>query len=233
MLTAIIIDDEKNLRENIRLILQNYCTGIEVVDEADSAIAGAGLIAKHRPDVIFLDIEMPGGSGLTLLDNFAETGAKVVLVTAHKNYMQKAFKANVFDYLVKPVDITELQETVERIRNQMSISAAQSSKVGIPSTNGVMYIEKDDLLYIQAQGSYSEVHLHEKESFLVSKNLKHFEKLLLDDQFLRIHRSSLINLRHVREFSRLDGGIVIMSNDQTLPVTKEKRDLLLLKMAEQ
>ncbi|MFT6246807.1 MAG: two-component system LytT family response regulator [Salibacteraceae bacterium] len=227
MLKAIIIDDESNQRENLRMILEGHCSGIEVVAEGKSALEGAGLILKHSPDVIFLDVEMPGGSGLDLLQSLEKVDAKVILVTAHANHMQEAFKVNVFDYIIKPIDIEEIIGTVDRVVSSTEILKTDSLKVALPSSNGLIFVNKEDILFIKAQGSYSEVQFKSGKSLLISKNLKFFESIITDKAFLRIHRSCIINLFHVAEFSKSDGGLVILSNGIEFPVGKDQRDVLL------
>jgi two-component system LytT family response regulator len=227
MLKAIIVDDESNQRENLRMILEGHCSGVEVVAEGKSALEGAGLIMKHSPDVIFLDVEMPGGTGLDLLQSLEKVDAKVILVTAHANHMQEAFKVNVFDYIIKPIDIEEMIDTVDRIVNSSETLKTGSVKVGLPSSNGLIYVNKEDIVFIKAQGSYSEVQFKSGKPLMISKNLKFFESIIKDKAFLRIHRSCIINLLHVAEFSKMDGGLVILSNGQEFPVSKDQRDVLL------
>ncbi|MFT6921994.1 MAG: two-component system LytT family response regulator [Crocinitomicaceae bacterium] len=227
MLKAIIVDDESNQRENLRMILEGHCSGIEVVAEGKSALEGAGLIMKHNPDVIFLDVEMPGGTGLDLLQSLENVDAKVILVTAHANHMQEAFKVNVFDYIIKPIDIEEMIDTVDRIVSSTEVLTTESVKVALPSSNGLTFVNKEEILFIKAQGSYSEVQLKSGKSLLISKNLKFFESIITDKAFLRIHRSCIINLFHVAEFSKSDGGLVILSNGMEFPVGKDQRDVLL------
>ncbi len=227
MLKAIIIDDELNQRENIRLILEDYCSGIKVVGEGSSALEGASLLNKLNPDVIFLDIQMPGGTGLDLLKALYKIDPHVVLVTAHINYMKEAFKVNVFDYLVKPIDINELNNTVNRLHAIKQKHDTTSKKISLPSSTGYTYLEKDDIEYISANGSYSEVKCISGQKLLISKNLKHIESILSDTQFLRVHRSSIINTNHVREFSRSNGGIVVMKSGHETQVSADKRTVLL------
>ena len=233
ILRTIIIDDEPNQRENIRLILEKHCTNIKIIAEGKSALEGAALVAKLDPDVVFLDIEMPGGTGLDLLKSYEDMDAQVVLVTAHENYMHDAFKVNVFDYLVKPIDIDEMIETVKRLHASARKEATQTRKIGLPSSNGLVYIEKEKIVFVGAQGSYSEVHFSSGEKMLISKNLKYFESILDEKTFMRIHRSSIANISHVKEFSRSEGGIVILSGGHEIQVSADRRDRLLEKLAEQ
>lgn len=230
LLQAVIIDDEPNHRENIRLILENYCEGVEIIAEGSSAIQGAALLAEHHPDVIFLDIEMPGGTGFDLIQAFEKIDAKIVLVTGHTGRMLDAFKVNVFDYIVKPIDIEEIQETVNRLKAAKSGDTSGTRKIGLPSSTGLIFIEKEGIEYIGANGSYAEVVLTSKKKVLVSKNLKYIDSLLMDNNFIRIHRSSIVNILHIKEFSRSEGGIVILSSGNELQVSPDKREELLEKL---
>jgi two-component system LytT family response regulator len=227
MLRAIIIDDESNQRENIRLILEKHCAGVDVIAEGASAMEGISLLHKLSPDVMFLDVQMPGGTGLELLKTLDNLETKVVLVTAHSNHMQEAFKVRVFDYLIKPIDIHEMLDTVKRLQEIKSKETEGTRKVGLPSSTGYIYLEKEDIEYISANGSYSEVQCTSGQKLMISKNLKYLESILNDDQFIRVHRSSIINVRHVREFSRSEGGIVILTSGHETQVSSDKRALLL------
>lgn len=233
VLRAIIIDDESNQRGNIKMILEDHCTGVEVIAEGKSAIEGAALINKHNPDVVFLDVQMPGGTGFDLLDGIGKVDAEIILITAYTDYMQKAFKFNAFDYLVKPIDIDEMIKTVDRLKESRLPMSSGSLKISLPSTTGLVYVEKDKITVIRAQGSYSEVQLDDSKSLLISRNLKFFESLLGGENFMRVHRSSIINLSHVTEFSRSEGGLVVLSNGDSVPVANDNKDELLDKLANQ
>lgn len=231
-LRTIIIDDEKHQRENIRMILNNHCSGIEVVAEGGSALEGMALLVKHNPDVIFLDVEMPGGTGFDLLNSIEILAAEVIFITAYGNHMQKAFKVNAFDYLVKPIDIEELITTVNRLKASKNRMNDAGHKISLPSSNGIIYIEKEDILYVRAQGSYAEVKLNSGKIILVSKNLKYIEALLPKEIFMRIHRSTLININEVKEFSRSEGGIVILDSGEGFNVSADCKDELLSRLAD-
>lgn len=232
ILRTVIIDDEPNQRENIRLILENHCENVKIIAEGKSAIEGAALVAKLNPAVLFLDIEMPGGTGLDLLKSYENMDTQVVLVTAHESYMHDAFKVNVFDYLVKPIDIDEMIDTVNRLHESARKEAIQTQKIGLPSSNGLVYVKKENIVFVSAQGSYSEVHFSSGEKMLISKNLKYFESILDENTFMRIHRSSIVHISHIKEFSRSEGGIVILSDGHEIQVSADKRERLLEKLAE-
>ena len=231
-LRTIIIDDEKHQRENIRMIINNHCSDVEVVAEGSSALEGMALLVKHNPDVIFLDVEMPGGTGFDLLNSIETLEAEVIFVTAYGNHMQKAFKVNAFDYLVKPIDIEELMSTIERVKKLKIRPNETGSKISLPGSNGIIYIEKKEILLAKAQGSYAEIKLSSDKNLIISKNLKHIESLLVEDNFMRIHRSTLINLTCVKEFSRAEGGLVILNSGEEFHISPDCKDELLSRLAD-
>lgn len=221
------------------MILENYCENVEVVGEAESAVKGAVMITKLNPDLIFSDIEMPGGNGFSLLEALESVKAKIVLVTAHANYMKKAFKFNVFDYLVKPIDIEEFQNTIERVRKSIESEVpseqveidSESTKMALPTSTGRLYIDYSEIVQISAQGSYSDVKLQSGKLILVSKNLKYFESAMNKRTFMRIHRSCIVNLTFIREFSKSERGKVILTNNDELPVSNENKEELLERLS--
>ena len=230
MLRAVIIDDEENQRENLRMILEQHCGGITVVADANNAISGAAVIAKHDPDVVFLDIQMPGGTGFDLMENLGQIEAKIVLVTAHEDHMRKAFKFNVFDYIVKPVDFNEVRAAVLRLSEGVKPGNTDSKKVALSTSTGVIFLEKQRIVFVKAEGSYTTIQLDDSKKITVSKNLKNIEQLLSDDQFMRVHRSYLINLVHVEEVTRTDGGFVKLGSEYEVPLSPDKKELLFQKM---
>ena len=230
MLKALIIDDEINQRENLRIILENHCDGISVIGEANNVIKGAALISKEDADVIFLDIQMPGGTGFDLMENLGTIDAKIVLVTAYDDYMRKAFKFNVFDYIVKPIDISEVKETVIRLKESTTESESNGSKISLPSSNGIRFIEKDQIVCIKAEGSYTTLILKDDQKVVVSRNLKFVESNLGSPSFLRVHRSFIINLNYVEELVKSDGGFVKLINNIEVPIAPSMRDELIQRM---
>jgi len=227
MLRAIIIDDELNQRENLQIILENHCEGVLVVGKAENVIKGASLIGELEADVVFLDVQMPGGTGFDLLENIGNHSCRFVLVTAHKEYMQKAFKFNVFDYILKPVDIQEVKDTIQRLKTDIpaeSKSSSQSHKLVLPSSNGTQFIDKDQIICVKAEGSYAELTLRSRSTILVSKNLKFVSEQLGEEQFMRVHRSYLANLYYVEELVRSEGGFLLMKDGVEVPISPDRRE---------
>ncbi len=234
MLRAIIIDDELNQRENLQIILENHCEGVKVIGQAENVIKGASLIGKLEADVVFLDVQMPGGTGFDLLENLESHSCKFVLVTAHKEYMQKAFKFSVFDYILKPVDIKEVKDTIQRLKAQTktdSKSSSHGNKLVLPSSNGTQFIDKEQIICVKAEGSYAELTLRESTTILVSKNLKFVSEQLGEEHFMRVHRSYLANLYHVEELVRSEGGFLLMKDGIEVPISPDRREEIILRIS--
>jgi two-component system, LytTR family, response regulator len=226
-LTSIIIDDELHGRENLKTIIETYCNEIEVLDTAESASVAKELVLKHKPDVVFLDINMPVTDGFDFLEYFEQRNFMVVIVSAHSDYGVRAVKTQVEDFLLKPVHIKELQQTIEKLielKKERSVSATQDDaiKITLPLSNGFEVVEVDDIIRFEADGCYTKVFLKEDRSLFISKTLKEFEESVPRSNFYRIHKSHLINLNHIKEYSRIDGGFVTLSSGSVIEVSRRK-----------
>ena len=230
-LEAILIDDEADALDNLSFILEKYCEGVKVIASSSDALEGAKLISKHRPDIVFLDVEMPKVSGLDLIEILkGREETKIVLTTAYEKYALKAIKLKVFDYLMKPIEIEELQNTLNKARfalQEEEVSYQVSSKITLPTADGFQIIEISNIIRVEGDGAYSGVHLKNGHNIFVSKNLKEFEGILRSGRFMRIHKSHIINLDHVNSYSRSEGGFVIMSDDSQVFVSRSKKEELL------
>jgi len=236
---AIIIDDEKRARISLSLLLQEYCPEIEVVAECENLPEGVKAIHKYQPDFVLLDIEMPGHSGLELLDFFNEKDITfaIIFTTAYNEYAIQAFKLSAIDYLLKPIVPEELINAISRLqkqKNQQFMALAENinkdsfEKIAVPSGNSFILVKIADILYIKGEGSYSEILLKDKTKHLVSRNLKNFEEILLKDKrFLRTHKSYLVNFDEVIAYNKSDGGWLDMTNGSSIPVSSEKSNLIL------
>ena len=236
---AIIIDDEKRARISLSLLLQEYCPEIEVVAECENLPEGVKAIHKYQPDFVLLDIEMPGHSGLELLDFFNENEITfaIIFTTAYNEYAIQAFKLSAIDYLLKPIVPEELINAINRLQKQKTqqfkalaenINKDSFEKIAVPSGNSFILLKIEDILYIKGEGSYSEILLKDKTKHLVSRNLKNFEEILLKDKrFLRTHKSYLVNFDEVIAYNKSDGGWLDMTNGNSIPVSSEKSNLIL------
>ncbi len=262
MIRAIIIDDEEKSRKLLVNLLDLYCDNVEVLDLADSVESGLRAIKKHQPELIFLDIVMPDGDGFSLLAKLEKINFEVIFTTAYGEYAIKALRENALDYLLKPIDVEELQNSIKRARKKISQRSADIEstvgnklsnllekynhlnihvdKIGIPNQNGLMFISINDIALCKAEGNYTEIYFVDSSTKeVVSKTLKEFEKLLKSYNFLRVHRSYLINLNNIKEYQRVNhsadtegnGGCVVLINGLIVPVSRDRRKLLLSKYA--
>lgn len=243
MIKAIIIDDEPSAVEVIKLMLQKKCAGeVQVVATSNSPAEGIQLIHLMKPDLVFLDIEMPGMSGIELAGQIQHAHTRVIFITAYDAYAINAFKVNAIDYLLKPLDGADLVQAIykvkkdlenreslqlEQLRNLQQLLVGQkehqAGRIGIGMADKIQFVETDNILYCQANGAYTTIYLKDGAKLVASKSLGEFEDQLQPSGFFRIHHSCLINLGLVKEYQRQDGGYVVMSNNVKLEVSQRRR----------
>ena len=223
LLKAIIIDDEEFCQKNLAHILTEHCPEIDIVGYADSAQSALDEIKLKSPDLIFLDINIPGKSGLEVLEEIKERNFSVIVVTGEKEYGIQALKQDVIDYVLKPLDEDELKEAVRKAVFKSHDDKSNDSKEKILFTiqSGFKVLLLDDIIYLEGQDNYTEVNFNGGQ-LLVSKTLKDYENLLNYSNFYRIHKKHLINLNHIKEFSYKDGGFIIMSNEKQLAIARNR-----------
>ena len=239
MLKAIIIDDEAKGRLALRQKIADYCPDISVIAEADNGEEGIFLISHHQPDIVFLDIEMPRMNGFEMLNNLPEKNFQVVFTTAYDQYAIKAIKYAAFDYLLKPVDVEELKTTVDKLSLagnyqtktqaallQQNISHPKKllNKLAIPTLEGLLFFDINDIEYLEAQSNYTSIHFNNKTKITASKTLKEFEELLPEEIFFRPHHSFLINLNCIKRYLKGDGGQVEMQSGAFVDVSRRKKE---------
>jgi two-component system LytT family response regulator len=238
-ITAILIDDELSSLQNLKQKLEEYCPNVRILAIAQKPEEGLLLIRHHKPDVIFLDIEMPKMSGFDLLDELGDHEAEIVFTTAYNHYAIDAVRISAFDYLVKPVSIADLQSAVSRLVSARTASTrerlhvlkesigelkTQDHKIAVPTGEGLEFLLIGDIVRIESSSYYSKVYLTNRPPLLVTRLLKDFEDLLLPYRFFRIHNSHLVNLRYIRKFVRGDGGQVYMDNGDIVDVSRRRKD---------
>lgn len=243
MIKTILIDDESKAIKAMEIALKDYCPDVLVYGTASSAMDGIRLIQKENPDLVFLDIEMPGMSGLELMEHFPERPFEVIFVTAYNQYAVNAFRVSAADYLLKPVNVLHLIQAVKKVSTRISEGKSTkdqinteklrnilAGKIGLPSLEGTEYVSISDIIRIEADGSYSKVFTTDKRLRLVSKNLGLFEESLEGESFFRVHKSHYINLSHMVRFSsQKDSGTVLMDDGSEIPVARSvKNDLAAL-----
>ncbi len=243
MIKAVIIDDTDMARSALRSDLKTYCPQVSVVGEADGVASGLELLTNHKPDLVFLDIRMADGTGFDLLeklDEKAKNSFKIIFTTAYNEYAIKAFKFSATDYLLKPVDPDELVLAVNKCETKAASAApidflldsfkdlqASSKRIALSSTDKIQIVALSEIISCESQRNYTLFFLTENRQILVTKTLKEYEDLLVPLNFQRVHHSHLINLKHLKEFVKIDGGYVIMSDKSQVPVSVRKRDDLL------
>ncbi|NRB46188.1 MAG: response regulator transcription factor [Saprospiraceae bacterium] len=241
MMKALIVDNEEDVIQSLRLLIGQYCSDLEIVGEARSCQAAKLWLQAHEVDVVFLDIELGDGTGLELLQNVPSRDFEVVFITAHSHYAVQAFQFSAIDYLLKPFDPERLQEAVDRARIGIQQSAKlqqlevlvenlQSNKLPrrlvLRDMDNIHLFEVENLLYAVAEGSYTRLFFKEEREWLSSKNLKYFEGVLKHGPFFRTHQSYLVNLNHVLRFERTEGGSLVLRTGQQIPVAVRRQKLL-------
>ena len=240
MLTAIIIDDETSSRNSLRQKLANHCPDILIAGECENGEEGIKMLAQKKPDIIFLDVEMPRMNGFTMLQQLTNKNFEVIFITAYNHYAIQAIKFSALDYLVKPVAIDDLKTAVEKAVQKRKISAGNErlemllqnlmqekkelQRIAIPSMEGLLFVETGNIIYLEANSNYTCFYLTNNRKITVTKTLKDFEDLLPASVFIRIHHSYIINKNLVEKYIKGEGGQVVMKNGILLDVARRKKE---------
>jgi len=240
MIKAVIIDDELKSREVLETLLDQMVDGVSVVGTADSVSSGIRLIERTSPDVVFLDVEMPRKDGFQLLEEVRPFQFEVVFTTGHDQYAIQAFRNNAIDYLLKPIDLDQLKQAIVRVSDKkkrelvndnfeafvQSVKKADDHQrqIALSSSSGLLFIKIDDIIYLRGDGAYTYFFLKGGKKITVSKNLKAYERQLESYEFFRCHKSFLIHLPEMQKYVRGDGGYVVMSNGDTVDVSKRRKE---------
>ena len=241
LINAVLVDDEFPARENLNKLIEEYCPSIRVAGKASNAKDAKTLIEYLQPEVVFLDIQMPGINGFDLLESLEEKTFCLVFVTAHNEYGIQAVKANAIDYLLKPISIQELKQTVTKIeeflksrqKNEIKIINNKTAKIVITHHQGFSIYNCNDITRLEASDNYTKIYFKGIKPVMSSKTLKDFEEILDKDKFFRIHKSHIINFDYIKEYTNLDGGMVILYNDTKLSVSRRKMQEFLSKIQNQ
>ena len=226
-LSAIIVDDELHGRENLRMIINTYCHEVNVLGTADSAVNALKLVKLHNPDVVFLDINMPVLDGFDFLTEVADREFMVVFVSAHEEFGIKAVKAGAVDYLLKPINIKELKQTVKKLLTLHSQkikhhNSTESNKLILPVTHGFEVLIIDNIIRLESDGCYTKVIVKEGKNLIISRTLKDFEDTLPKEIFYRIHKSHIISLKYIKEYSGLSGHYVTMFDGSKIEISRRR-----------
>lgn len=250
-LNAIIIDDEHHARENLQMLLEEFCPEISVVGGADGVISGRKMIEQLQPDVVYLDIRMPSGSeGFDLLNSLPEKNFQVVFVTAFKDYAIKALNANALHYVLKPIDIEELlkatkklleykksfsansenkksyQQSLENLKGEI-LKANEERKITLFHSRGFKIVKEKNIMYLEADNNCTHLYFNDGTSYLDSKTIKVFEDMLSAQKFLRIHKSHIINLDFLKGYDNQQGNLVFLENGKQLTVSRARLSMLI------
>lgn len=245
VLKVLIIDDEKKSRESLKNLLLEYCTDVSIEGMADTVEKGLELIKQTNPQLVFLDIEMQSSTGFDLLKKVVKLNFEVIFTTAYEQYALKAIKFSALDYLLKPIDVNELKQAIEKYKQKNSLPENKKleqliqniqnkvpRKITLSTSEGLLFVEIDKIIRCEAQGAYTVFYLKDNRKIMVSKNLKEYENLLSDQGFVRVHNSHLVNIKEVQKFIKSDGGTIILKDGTQVAVSNSKREefLQLMKM---
>jgi two-component system LytT family response regulator len=238
-ITAILVDDEQSSLENLEQKIGQFCPELKIIAAVEHPTEAIFLIRHHNPDVIFLDIEMPHMNGFRMLNELGDYSAEIIFTTAYNHYSIEALRLSAFDYLMKPISISDLRETVARLSKHISLSTrerldvlkqslnkniSQDSRIAVPTWEGLEFIQLRNVVRIESNSNYSRIFFTTGTSLLVTKQLKEFEEMLVPYRFCRVHNMHLINLNYVRKYLRGDGGRVVMENGDEIDVSRRKKD---------
>ena len=243
MITAVLIDDDKHLRQGLTALLERYTNEIQIIGEAESVKTGVVVLEKLKPQVIFLDIHLSDGTGFDILEQLkGKINAHIVFITAHEQYALKAFKFSALDFILKPVDPEELQNSIMKIKDAVGKTNSfdhidlllenirkkvdNFKRIALSTSDGIHLFEVADIIRCEAKGNYTEFFIKNHKPVLISKTLKEYEEMLTEHGFERIHQSHLINLSYLKSYIKADGGYVIMADNTKISIAQSKKERL-------
>ena len=249
MIKCIIVDDEEHVRESLAKMLDMFCPTVQISGKANNIIIAKNLIQQEQPDLVFLDVEMPGGSGFDLLESIGDANFQVVFTTAHAAYAIKAIKYAAMDYLLKPINIEELKSAVHKCENtdksnflNQQVEVLKSnrknedfvfSKIALPTSDGMEFFNLTDIIRCEADRAYCKFHLVNNRKIHISKPMSEYHDILTQANFLKVHKSSIVNLDHVTKYLKGKGGELIMTDGAVVNVAVRRKEEVVnaLKMA--
>ncbi len=245
MIKAIIIDDEMHCRKTLGILLKEYCPDVQVMEQCDNGEAGIEAINELKPDLVFLDIEMPRMNGFEMLEQFSEISFAVIFTTGYDQYAIKAFHFSALDYLLKPIDHEELRKAVLKVSRQVLHPLPQQleillqkihhqpsgiNKIALPTMEGLQMVPVDSIISCASDRNYTAVLLKSKQKIIVSKILKDIEEMLEEHSFLRVHHSYIVNLNEISKYVKGEGGYLVMSDGSSVDVSRSRKEILLQKL---
>ncbi len=239
-MNVIIIDDELESRKILEQILTEYCEDVKIVGIGANVEEGIKLIHKNQPDLVFLDVEMPDGTGFDLLKKFNEITFEVIFATGFDKYALNAIKFNCLDFILKPIDIDDVIQAVEKAKkkhseNQFKLrinnllfnlnqNKNSKNKIVIPTQDGFEFLLVEQIIRLESEDGYTWIYLNNQTKLLTSKYLKEFENILEEYSFFRIHRTQIINMNHIKKYYKTEGGFVVMNDDSKAYISRRKKD---------
>ncbi|MCH2043424.1 MAG: LytTR family DNA-binding domain-containing protein [Saprospiraceae bacterium] len=249
MISVLIIEDDLRGAKLLKSLLEDHFEEIKVLAIAGTVEKGIAALSKQQPDLLFLDIHLPDGSGFQILNHYEEERSfEVIFTTAYTQYALQAFKAAALHYLVKPIGFKDLQQAVERYKDkqqgtrqssaqlqlgQQLLEKKKVTKLPISNKENILVVDIEQIIYLEAEGTYTKIYLANGEYYLSSKNIGHYEKQFLPDFFFRIHQKYCINLNYIQKYIKGKGGTVIMSNGASLIVSTRRKSLLIKLLGDQ
>ncbi len=240
MIKAIIVDDEQRSRDALNGLIERYCPEVFIIAQANGCLDGIEKAKKFNPDIVFLDIQMPDGSGFNFLEAFEKFNFEVIFTTAHDQYAIKAIRYSALDYLLKPIDPDELKAAVRKfmqkqdkgqINNNIKVllenlksPSNESKKIILSTSEGMHIVSTDDIIRCESDDYYTKFFFLNATSILISKTLKQNEAILSDFNFIRPHKSHLINIKYIKNYLKVDGGYILMTDGSKIPVSRRKRE---------
>jgi len=246
MIKTLIIEDEQKSREMLAAIIQKNCPELQIVGLAENVQEGVRLIKETNPELVFLDISMPDGSGFDLLEQVPDHRFELIFATASDQHAIRAIKYSACDYLLKPIDIDELKVAVDKVISKKKVSPNMENlqfliqhlkradenfqKITLPTGNAYEIVNIKDIIRCEADGSYTIFYLADKRKLMISAGLKHYEELLPESEFIRVHHHHLINMNHVVRFLKEDGGYAVMSDGSKIEISRRKKEAFMDKL---
>ena len=239
MMKAIIIDDETSGRKAVKNYIVKYTSEIEIIDEADNVKNGLFSILSYKPDIVFLDINMPDGTGFDLLQKLPAINFKIIFITAYEEYAIRAFKYCAIDYLLKPLNPDDFVAAITKLKSENKFNEIEQKvelllknkvkleKIALPTASGLKLIYLADIIRCESDNNYTFFHLKNKTKLLVSRTLKEYDELLTSEGFYRCHKSHLINVNYIKEYLNGEGGSIILEDGSHIDVSRRKKEGLM------
>lgn len=243
MLRTLIIEDEVNAQEALQKLIENHCDNVKIISLANTVKSGINDIKVHNPDLVLLDIKLSDGSGFDILKQIDSSNIHVIFTTAYNEFAIKAFKFSAIDYLLKPIDIDEFKDAIDKVviaqdqkntqkkldvfLENINNMSKEVKKIVLKTNDSIHLVNVNDILRCESDGNYTYFYFTNQAPVLVSKNLKEYYEMLKDYQFFRPHQSHIVNINYIKKYHKLDGGYLILQDKSTIPVATRKRDELM------